>query len=401
MAGGSTGRPTLWTRPFTLVTLAAFGYFASYAMLIPALPAFVDGPLGGGDVAVGVVGGGFAITALLLRPFAGSLGDRRGRRLLIVSGTASAGLAVLGLVWTSSLGVALGLRLVAGVGEALFFVGAASAITDMAPPERRGEALSLFSIALYTGVAGGPYFAEVLLSRYGFDATFAVSAALSGLACLIAIATPDLRPEPDAAPAAGKRRLVHPAGVFPGVVMVTSVIGFGGFMAFVRLYATEDRGLAGARELLLMYGAILVAIRLFGARVPDRYGAAKVGLVGLSGSAIGLAVVGLVPSRAGLFAGTAIFACGQALAFPAFMALAASSAPPAERGAAVGTTTAFIDFGFFVGPVLYGFVATGFGRQASFLAGAIVAACGVVLQLAVAKRARERVTARLEACETI
>lgn len=44
-----------------------------------------------------------------------------------------------------------------------------------------------------------------------------------------------------------------------------------------------------------------------------------------------------------LLAGTVIFACGQALAYPAMVSLALSRAPAAERSAVVGTCTAFVD----------------------------------------------------------
>ena len=48
------------------------------------------------------------------------------------------------------------LRVVTGFGEAGFFVGAATMITDLAPVERRGEAVSYWSVAVYGGLAFGP-----------------------------------------------------------------------------------------------------------------------------------------------------------------------------------------------------------------------------------------------------
>ena len=55
--------------------------------MLPVLPRYVHGPLGYGDVAVGVVIGAYAITGLLLRPFAGRLADRRGRKPTVLLGT--------------------------------------------------------------------------------------------------------------------------------------------------------------------------------------------------------------------------------------------------------------------------------------------------------------------------
>ena len=48
--------------------------------VLPVLPRYVHGPLGAGDLAVGIVVGSYAITGLLLRPFAGRFADHRGRK---------------------------------------------------------------------------------------------------------------------------------------------------------------------------------------------------------------------------------------------------------------------------------------------------------------------------------
>ena len=49
-----------------------------------------------------------------------------------------------------------------GAGEGFFFVSALAAASDLAPDERRGEAISFLSLSLYLGIAIGPPVAEVL-----------------------------------------------------------------------------------------------------------------------------------------------------------------------------------------------------------------------------------------------
>ena len=53
---------------------------------IYALPPYVVGPVGSDTAGAGLAFGAFAVTALLLRPFAGRLSDRVGRRPLLVGG---------------------------------------------------------------------------------------------------------------------------------------------------------------------------------------------------------------------------------------------------------------------------------------------------------------------------
>src|SRR4051794_41979224 len=54
--------------------------FLAVGAVLPVLPRYVRGPIGAGDVAVGVVTGAFAFTAVIGRPLGGRLAGARGRR---------------------------------------------------------------------------------------------------------------------------------------------------------------------------------------------------------------------------------------------------------------------------------------------------------------------------------
>jgi MFS family permease len=382
-------RPRLVDAPFTIVTAGSLAYFTAYAMLIPTLPRYVEDVLHGGDVAVGVAVGSFAFTALIFRPLAGVIGDRHGRRALIIIGSGFVALSNLGIAATSSLAMLVVMRLASGVGEAFVFVGAITIINDLAPAERRGEAVSLFSVSLYAGIALGPLLGESIFNAFSYDAVWLVAAALCMLDLVAGAAAPETRPNVEPAEhRTGLARVLHPAGIFPGIVMFTSVVGFAGYSTFLPLYV-DELGLDGSRVVLLVYGLILVAIRLFGARIPDVVGVSRAGLVGQSFSVVGLITMGVVQTVPGLFTGTAIFAVGQALTFPAFMALAVGNAPPAERGTAAGTTTAFVDLGFGLGPVILGGIVALTDEPTAFLAAAAFGVAGIFVQIA-GVRARSR-----------
>ncbi len=382
--GGCLSVPQRLVTPvFLRVILATFAYFVAIGALIPALPRYVEGPLRGDDVAVGWVIGIFSLAAVLLRPATGRIGDRRGRRLLVVAGGVFIAASVAAYVLADSLEFLLVLRVISGAGEAFFFVGAASVVNDLAPEERRGEAVSLFSLGLYAGLAVGPVLGETVLEVAGFDATWLVAAASAVLALVIGGGLPDTRP-PDVATVA-HAGLIHRAGLLPGTVLAASVWGLAGFSAFVPLYAL-DIGLSGSRLVFLMYSAIVLSIRFFGARIPDRFGARLTARSALAASALGLGVISFWTSPLGLFAGTSVFAVGQALAFPALMTIAVRGAPASERGAVVGTFTAFFDLAFGIGAVTLGTVAEAFGYEGSFAVAAVVALAGLGLLFAYAQR---------------
>lgn len=352
-------------------------------MILPVLPRYVRGPLHGGSATVGLVLGSFSITALLLRPWVGRLGDQRGRRLLILAGTAVFGLSVIGYAAAVSVPVMLLIRLLAGAGEALFFVGAASAVADMAPAERRGEAVSLFSLSLWAGLGIGPFLGEAVLGQDRFLAVWMVTAAIVALAFVLGLRIPNTRSVEGAAN--GPHLLIHPAGLMPGVVLLASVWGYAGFVSFVPLYAL-DLGLAGSGLLFGIFSAIVLAVRSIGARIPDRFGAGPTAKVALMWSVAGLMTIGLWRQPPGLFVGTLLFALGQSLAFPALMTLAVSASPPSERGATVATFTAFLDLGFGLGPIALGVVAGVLGYGGTFLSAAVVAVIGLLLLAQYTKR---------------
>src|SRR3954467_10655779 len=60
--------------------------FLAVGAVLPVLPRYVRGPIGAGDLAVGVVVGAFAFTAVLGGPVGGRLSDPRGRRAIVLAG---------------------------------------------------------------------------------------------------------------------------------------------------------------------------------------------------------------------------------------------------------------------------------------------------------------------------
>ncbi|HVF53540.1 MAG TPA: MFS transporter [Actinomycetota bacterium] len=377
-------RPRLVTPVFMLVTLANFAYFLSVGALIPTLPLYVESQLGGGDVAVGLAIGMFSVSAVFLRPVTGNLSDRKGRRMLIILGAALVAGSVAAYALVSSLIPLLLLRLVSGAGEAFFYVGVASAINDISPDERRGEALSFFSLALYAGLALGPLLGETVLGDGRFTLTWLVAAGIAASAMILGLKIPDTRPA-GLETSAHKAKLINRAAIMPGTVLAASIWGLAGFTAFVPLYALT-LGLSGSRVVFAIYSGIVLLIRSVGARLPDKLGVRKTARSALLFSAIGLFVIAGFGTTIGLYIGTAIFAVGQALAFPTLMALAVSSAPPAERGSVVGTFTAFFDLAFGLGAVSLGVISASLGYRGGFAAAACVALGGLGLLFFYARR---------------
>jgi MFS family permease len=303
------------------------------------------------------------------------LSDRRGRRPLLIGGALLAAAAVAAHAVAPNLAVLIGLRLVLGVAEAFFFVAAFAALADIAPPGRAGEALSFNSLALYLGIALGPFLGEWLLEAGGFTLAWlggaAIAVAAGGLAVVIGETAPPR--EADAAPTP----LFHPAAFGPGLAIFAGTAAMGGFLAFVALHA-RDVGMDGAGPALLLFGLVVVACRIAFSRLPDRVQPTRLIASALLIAAVGMGLVSLVDSAVGLLLGAGLLGVGMALLTPAVFAATLGRVPPGERGSAMATVSIFIDLAFGAGPILVGAVAGASSITAGFASVAVVAALGAV-----------------------
>jgi MFS family permease len=375
--------PRLLSRAFVLTCASTFGALAAIGMLFPVLPLYAEGPLGAGTVGVGVVVAATAPTALLLQPLGGRVGDRIGRRPLMVAGalTLGASIALYGLA--DSLPTLVALRLVTGVGEGLVFVASATTVNDLAPPGRRGEAVSIYSLSTWGGLAVGPLVGDAVLDAAGFGTVWLVAAASGVAASAVALAIPETRPRVEMSAMPWRvSTLVHRAAVRPGLILVLAMVGFAGMVAFAPLYAKE-LGLSGVGALFFLNAVIVLTVRIAGRRIPDVVGPKRTATAAVTLSAAGLGVIAAWQAPAGLYAGTVVLALGQALVFPALMMLVVSAAPENQRSAAVGSFTAFAELGYAAGAIALGAVAhvagyaTVFGLAATLVLAGLLPLRGV------------------------
>jgi MFS family permease len=125
---------------------------------------------------------------------------------------------------------------------------------------------------------------------------------------------------------------------------------------------------------------IVLAVRILGARLPDRLGPVRASSLALSAIASGIGAVAAVPTVTGLWVGTVLLAVGMSLLFPALFTLAVNGAPDGERSHAVGSFSLFFDLSQGLGAPILGLIVTLTGAERpAFLAAALVALVGLVI----------------------
>jgi MFS family permease len=375
----------LFTPAFIALTLSELAYFTAAGLVIGVTPFFVAGPLGSDEAGLGIVVAAFGVTALVLRPYAGRASDRHGRRPLLIGGSMLFAVVLLGHLLTDTLVAVIGLRLVLGVAEAFYFVAAYAALADLAPPGRTGEALSYNSLSLYLGLALGPLLGQLLVESGGFGTAWVGGAALAGAATILAARIPGMatRPDPDAPP----MPLIHRAAIGPGLALFTGVAAMSAFLLLAGPHSAR-MGLEAWSVTFLVFGGVVVGCRVAFARLPDRVPPMNLGAAALGLVALGLAVTSLASGVPGLLVGTAIVGIGVAFMTPALFAAVFARVPAAERGAAAGTQTLFIDLGFTGGPFAVGFVAASAGIPVAFAVAGAIAVAGSIGAVAGTFRSR-------------
>jgi MFS family permease len=376
----------LITRPFLFVTLTTLVFFVYVGILIPIVPLYIEGPLGGGEFAIGLTVAVFAVAAISVRPLVGRIADRFGRRVLMVGGAvmAAGGGALSGS--TDALWQLLGLRAVMGIGEAAVFVGAATLIADLSPRDRRAESASYFSVAVFGGLGVGPILGEWLLGDDRFARAFLYASFFALASGLLACFAPSRVASPSddelelesPLDSREKRPLIHPAAVLPGLVLACGVAAFATFSAFIPEYS-RSVGLSASGGLFAVYALVSLLVRIFGAKLPERLGPRRSVTIALGNVMIGLLILATVPTVPALWVASAFVGLGVAFNYPSLMALTINRATDRDRAAAVSSFTMFFEVGSAVGGLAIGAFAQVVGKQVGFVGGAVSCVLGLWL----------------------
>jgi MFS family permease len=362
---------------FAGVFTATLCGFLAVGAVLPVLPRYVKGPIGGGDVAVGIVIGAISVTALLGRPLAGRRVDAGGRRTITVLGLLSC--AVGGALLFVDAGVA-GLvvaRLFVGFGDGWMFTAGVMWIVDLTPANRRGRFIGLYGLSIWGGLTFGSVIGEALYRLGSYDAVWAFAALAPVAGAVLASRVPDRHAAPDPE-GTRDRRMLPSAAVMPGSALALATLGYSAMAAFVVLHL-DEAGIGHGATVYTAFAASVVLTRLALGSLPDRVGSVRTVGVAVLFEAVGLVVVALAGAWPVALGGAIVAGMGFSLLFPALALLVVTYADERSRGAALAAYTGFFDLGMGVGAPLAGAIASVAGYPAAFCVAAAIALVGGVV----------------------
>jgi MFS family permease len=268
-------------------------------------------------------------------------------------------------------------RLVLGVGDGWVFTAGATWIVDLAPESRRGQAIGLFGLSIWGGLATGPVLGELIYDLGGYDAVWAFAAAAPLVGAALARRVHD--PHVPLAAADRPRAPLLPHEVrLPGFALALANVGYGAVAGFLVLHL-DDRGIGhGAAAFAAFAGAVVFA-RLALGGLPDRLGPQVTALGAFLAETTGLALIGAAGAWWVAGVGAVVMGLGFSLLFPSLALIVMNRTGDAARGTAMGAFTAFFDVGVGLGAPIAGAVSALAGYPAAFYVSAGCALAGAAL----------------------
>lgn len=133
-----------------------------------------------------IIDGYTLVLAALLLP-AGAIGDRIGRKPVLMIGLVVFGIGSLAAVWVDTPTQLILTRVVAGVGAAMIMPATLSLITAGVPREKRALAISIWAGVAGAGAIMGFFVTGVLLNFFGWHSVFITFAASSVATLLLTV----------------------------------------------------------------------------------------------------------------------------------------------------------------------------------------------------------------------
>lgn len=126
------------------------------------------------------------VFACLLLP-AGALGDRYGRKGILLIGLVVFGATSFVAIFVNEPSTLIGLRAVMGVGAALVMPTTLSIVTNVFPAEERGHAVGIWAAIAGAGAIIGLLLSGILLEWFSWSAVFGINVTLAVLALLATV----------------------------------------------------------------------------------------------------------------------------------------------------------------------------------------------------------------------
>lgn len=347
--------PSIYTTQFLLLCLSSLLFSASFNMMIPELPAYLESI--GGAQYIGLIIALFTLTAGISRPFSGKLTDKVGRVPIMAIGSIVC--FVCGFLYPilSSVSGFLFLRLIHGFSTGFKPTATAAYIADIIPQERWGEAVGFHGLCFSIGQALGPAIGSYLVMLFNINTMFYVSSAFALLSILILWRMKETLVDKESfkwSMIIIKKDEIVARQVMPAaIVVLLTYLSYGALLTLIPAW-TNEMGIQNKGFFFIIFTLSSVVVRLASGKVSDKYGRIKVinaGLIGLAMSMLALAYAYSIWTFA---IASTMYGLSLGVLSPALNAWTIDLSDPKHRGKAMATMYIALEIGIGGGALLAG-----------------------------------------------
>ncbi len=345
-------------------------------LLLATLPFFAT-ELGVSLTMVSVISSAAAIGTLVTDLPAGAVLFRIGLRRSMLIGSA---LVVIG---TASLAIPMepwavvSLRLLAGVGTAMWGLSRHAFITQNSNVENRGKSIAMFGGINRIGMFAGPAVGGIIATAASTGASFLLAGFMGALAFVAAVVfIPDDRQAVVERRGTGRKRWdivrqtlkTHQGDMTAAAVaQLFAQMIRQGRQLLIPLVGAVTLGLSAAEIGVIMTCSAVLDMTMF---VPagflmDRYGRKFASVPSFAVMAVGIGLVPFAHGFEGLLIAGLVIGLGNGLGSGSMMTLGADLAPPDATGEFLGVWRLIGDTGMVAGPLMVGLIATWLGLTGS------------------------------------
>lgn len=344
------------------------------------LPLYAAKELRASYTEIGLLGVAYVVFDALLSVPAGRLGDRKGRKPMIVVGFFLTACVLALYPFASTVIWLIVLRFLQGATEAPIWVNAQGAVADLSSPGGRGRAMGTYGTSWAVGFGVGPILGVALYVAIGAARTFLLSAFVAFIAAAL-VAGMSL-PKPKVAKRKLRLRNLWPAWIV-GLIYVGIVATV--FTLFP-VYATKPVSESGLGMSEIHVGILITLFTLIRAvlfiplgGLSDRLGHRPVILAGMVGSALAMASIMLISGYLALAVIILILAAAEGAVYPAVMSMVSKAGEGGNLGYALGVFNAVAMIGWGLFPGIGGALADAYGPTSPYLMCAGIALAASVL----------------------
>ncbi|MDT8860119.1 MFS transporter [Alkalihalobacillus sp. MEB130] len=366
-----TSKKPIWTRNFVSVAFVNLIVFISFYALLTTLPIYVVYQLGGSEAQAGLVVTVMLLSAIIIRPFSGSLLQRFGKRRILLVSTSLFAFTSFGYIFTDQFIPLMILRFIHGFSFAILTTTTSTIANDMIPVERKGEGLGYFTMFMNIAVVIGPFIGLTLIQFITFHQLFISLSIFVVISILFAFLV-KLKETGTLANSSIKRKIsIHDFFELKAIpfAFIISLVAFAyaAILSFISVYAVEVGLELVSGYFFLVFAITMLASRPYLSRLFDQRGSKIVIMPSLLIFSFGFLLLGISESAWVFLLAAGVLGIGYGSLMPLLLSLATGAVARHRTGHATATFFTLYDSGVATGSFILGLMVPFIGFSNLFL----------------------------------